>query len=193
VIAAVVDEVYETAGGRLDLLSEEVGQWIGFYEADPWTSTLVHGSACASSRCSWTTRSHSAVDAARPRGTERRASPAGEHGRTRSLTSSCSPVEWGPTPWAWPFRSMRTGYATGSGKAPCSALRTARTPGRERGPGIPGFSAAQRSIHGLSGPLGAAVVEAAWAVPPGAERKMCADFSGRPFAWLARKVGGCLR
>ena len=41
VIAAVVEELYETAGGRLDLLAEEVGLWVGFYEADPWTTALV--------------------------------------------------------------------------------------------------------------------------------------------------------
>ena len=40
-INAVVDELYATAGGRLDLLTEEVGLWIGFFEADPWTWPLV--------------------------------------------------------------------------------------------------------------------------------------------------------
>lgn len=41
VIAAVVDELYETAVGRIDLLTEEVGLWVGFYETDPWTGALV--------------------------------------------------------------------------------------------------------------------------------------------------------
>lgn len=40
-IAGVVDELYATAGDRIDLLTEEVGRWIGFYEADRWTRPLV--------------------------------------------------------------------------------------------------------------------------------------------------------
>ncbi|UUE19312.1 hypothetical protein [Microbacterium sp. J1-1] len=32
--APVIDELYATAGGRLDLLTREVGRWIGFYEDD---------------------------------------------------------------------------------------------------------------------------------------------------------------
>lgn len=30
----VIAELYETAGDRIDLLTIEVGRWIGFYEAD---------------------------------------------------------------------------------------------------------------------------------------------------------------
>lgn len=32
--ALVIEELYETASGRLDLLAAEVGRWIGYYEAD---------------------------------------------------------------------------------------------------------------------------------------------------------------
>lgn len=30
----VIEELYATAGDRIDLLAREVGMWIGFYEAD---------------------------------------------------------------------------------------------------------------------------------------------------------------
>jgi hypothetical protein len=40
-MAAVIDELYATAGGRTDLLTEEVGHWIGFDETDLWTATLI--------------------------------------------------------------------------------------------------------------------------------------------------------
>lgn len=36
----VIDELYATAGDRLDLLAAEVGGWIGYYE-DEHTRTLI--------------------------------------------------------------------------------------------------------------------------------------------------------
>jgi len=38
--AAVMTELRETAGDRLDILAAEVGRFIGFYD-DQWTHTLV--------------------------------------------------------------------------------------------------------------------------------------------------------
>lgn len=38
--APVIEELYTTAGDRIDLLTREVGQWVGFYEADH-TRTLA--------------------------------------------------------------------------------------------------------------------------------------------------------
>lgn len=32
--APVIAELYETAGGRTDILTDEVGRWVGFYEDD---------------------------------------------------------------------------------------------------------------------------------------------------------------
>ncbi|KJL24328.1 hypothetical protein RL72_01819 [Microbacterium azadirachtae] len=82
VIAAVVDQLYETASGRLDLLAEEVGLWVGFYEADPWTTTL------AARLRELPLLMDEAITLGRRRRAapmlERRASPTGEHGRTCS-------------------------------------------------------------------------------------------------------------
>jgi len=36
----VIEELYAVGGGRVDLLAQEVGRWIGFYE-DDYTRTLA--------------------------------------------------------------------------------------------------------------------------------------------------------
>ncbi|WP_337004129.1 MULTISPECIES: hypothetical protein [unclassified Microbacterium] len=38
--ASVIAELYATAGDRLDLLAQEVGCWVGYYE-DDYTRTLA--------------------------------------------------------------------------------------------------------------------------------------------------------
>lgn len=38
--APVIDELYATAGDRIDLLEREIGQWIGYYE-DDYTRALT--------------------------------------------------------------------------------------------------------------------------------------------------------